>query len=674
MYSVKCLYDNEYRTEEAYSVAEFPYNLIASDHGKKYISLPATFDIETTTINKEPTPEAYMYIWQMCINGFVVFGRTWQEWQQFLNNIKEKLQLNKDKKLVIYVHNLSYEFGFCNQFLEFDNIFATDRHKVLKASNDCFEFRCSYRLSNMNLAKFIENSENTHHNKGLNDLDYRDIRTPKDELTNVEYGYCYNDVLGLYEALLSMLQTDTLETIPLTSTGFVRRDCRLAMRKNKYNRSLFLKTKLNKDLYILNKEAFRGGNTASSRFHTNEILKNIGSYDISSSYPYVMVAEQFPMGKFMYYEVETLDDLKYINNKYCTLGRYLFINLRLKDNVPIPYIPYSKSICNKAKCYNGRVLEAEACQISLTNIDFEIINNQYDYDDLLVKDTYVSRKDKLPKELIDQVFHYFNLKSTLKGDDEHYYEYVKAKNKLNSIYGMCVTDIVHREINFQNGEWLINDSDIDNEISKYYKSYNNFLMYQIGVFVTAHARKRLQQAIDVVGMDVVYCDTDSVKYIGNHDNDFKQLNEQMIKYNQEHNIKHTIEVNNKVFMLGQFDSENQKGKTYCYDEFITLGAKKYAYKINGKIGVTVSGLEKRKGAEELERGNGLKDFKNGKVFIDSGRTVAYFNNMPIHKIKVKNVEIETASNIAIVDTTYTLGITDTMLDIIDLERNKNKNE
>ena len=127
-------------------------------------------------------------------------------------------------------------------------------------------------------------------------------------------------------------------------------------------------------------------------------------------------------------------------------------------------------------------------------------------------------------------------------------------------------------------------------------------------------------------------------------------------------------VNDKLFMLGQFDSENQKGKAYAYDKFITLGAKKYAYEINGKIGVTVSGLDKKKGAAELSAGRGLLDFINGKVFNDSGRTVAYFNTMPIHEINVNGCSIITGSNIAIVDTTYTLGITDTMLNIIDLEK------
>jgi hypothetical protein len=42
-------------------------------------------------------------------------------------------------------------------------------------------------------------------------------------------------------------------------------------------------------------------------------------------------------------------------------------------------------------------------------------------------------------------------------------------------------------------------------------------------------------------------------------------------------------------MLGVFDHDEH------YDEFITQGAKKYAYKIDGKIGITVAGVPKKRG-------------------------------------------------------------------------------
>ena len=115
--------------------------------------------------------------------------------------------------------------------------------------------------------------------------------------------------------------------------------------------------------------------------------------------------------------------------------------------------------------------------------------------------------------------------------------------------------------------------------------------------------------------------------------------------------------------MGVFDKEES------YNQFVTLGAKKYAYDIGGKIGITVAGLNKKTGAKELTKKGGLQAFTIGEVFYNSGRTVAYYNVEPVHTIMIDDCEIVTASNIAIVDTTYTLGITDTMLSILEtLER------
>lgn len=669
MYEVKCLYDNEYRCEQAYSVTEFPFNQLKAVKEKArksiYLNIPATFDIETTTYQKaDGSYEGYMYIWQMCIEGLVVFGRSWNEWQYFLNELVESYKLCKDKKLVVYVHNLSFEFEFIRDFIDFTDIFATDARKILTAKNEFFEFRCSYRLSNMNLNKIIQNTPNTHHNKGINDLDYRTIRTQNDNLTAVEYGYCYNDVLGLYEAIMERLKDDSLKSIPLTSTGYVRRDCRLSMRKNKKNRQQFLKEKLTLEQYQLLKQCFRGGNTASNRYHANEILENVFSWDITSSYPYVMLSEQYPAGQFMKYSIEDAEELDYLNSKFCTIGTYIFTNIKVNNNVPIPYIPTAKCLSyNNINAYNGRILSADSIAISLTNVDLDIIENQYSYEGLYIEYVYFARKDYLPKELRNEILKYFIDKSTLKGVKGKEYEYTKKKNSLNSVYGMTVTDIIHNDITIKDGKWIKNAVDPEAKLKEYYASWNNFLSYQWGVFVTAYARRRLQQALDLVGLDVVYCDTDSVKYVHNHDADFNKLNNDTLKYTAENEIEHSVEINGKKYVLGLWDYEG------CYDAFKTLGAKKYADIIDNHIEVTVAGLSKVKGAAELERGKGLEDFTIGKVFTDSGRTVAYFNNQPVHTIEVNGCKMITGSNIAIVDTTYTLGITDTMLDIIEYYRN-----
>ena len=669
MQGVKCRYNNTFSIEKAYDTYDFPFDKLKAKARGKYIELPVTFDIETSNIYDKETDKhfAFAYHFQWCVEGYVCFGRKWEDFSYFMNRLIEHYHLDNDKKLVVYVHNLAFEFQFMHNFLELNEVFATDKRKVLTCKSNEFEFRCSYRLSNMSLEKFIENTENTIHFKSKDDLDYYKIRTYKTELSMIELGYCYNDVKGLYECIIELLKNDTLESIPLTSTGYVRRDCRNAMRKNKQNRKNFIKTKLDIDQYILLKECFRGGNTASNRYHTNMIIDNVNSYDISSSYPFVMMTEDFPIGKFMYYSIASLEELKLMNDRYCTIGRYIFEDLKLKKRVPFPYIPLAK--CTNIQfdkerkefsVYNGRVMECEFLSISLTNYDFDIISQQYDFKAIYVNDFYFSRRGKLPLELRQVIMNYFDLKTTLKGIKEKEYEYIKSKNKLNSIYGMTVTDIIHKEITFTNGEFTENENDDpESSIEKYYQNRNNFLPYQWGVFVTAHARRRLQQAIDKIGLDCIYTDTDSIKFIGNYDHIFNKINDEIVS--KDFDITPCSYYNNREVFMGVWDKENS------YKQFITMGAKKYAYIYqNDKLGITVSGLNKKQGAEELKEKGGLSRFQLGEIFYKSGRTTAYFNDdIDIYTITVNNCTFTTSSNVAIVDTTYTLGITDTMLSIIE---------
>lgn len=662
---------------KAYNQQDFPYYRIKKTNAliqptKRYINHLMTFDIETSTIEKtDGSFEGYMYHWQVCIDGFVCFGRTWREFLTFLRKMNRALK-NDDENhtLVCYIHNFSYEFQFLYSWLKLTDVFAIDKRKPLKAISKDFniEFRCSYLLSNMNLKKFIENTPNAHYFKGTGDLDYKKVFTPKTPLTMSQLGYCYNDVMGLYEAIIYLLKEDTLTTIPLTSTGYVRRECRNNMRKNKKNRKQFLDLKLDNKLYHLCKDAFRGGNTASNRYKTNFINYDVSSYDMSSAYPYAMISGLYPVTPFQEETITSLDMLDDYNNRYCTLAYYSFENVKLKKGIPFPYIPYSKCIefiapsyegafKGKEYCYNGRVLEAEFIKIAMTNYDYQIFINQYDYDEnnVRVEDFFYSHKGFLPKELTDTVIEFFTLKSQLKGIEDHEYEYIKSKNKLNSLYGMIVTDII-RQANLFNEQW---EKGENSTLEEYYKKRNNFLTYQWGLFVTAICRTNLQKAIDKIGLDCVYIDTDSVKFVGEHDDVFEQVNQEMIDWCTENDIINYVEVGTKKFYLGLYDKE--KG----YSEFITLGAKKYAFNQNEKIGITVAGLNKKSGAQELERKGGLSNFKIGTEFFDSGRKTVYYNDDKKHFITVQGCQIENASNIALVDTTYTLGMTDVMLSILN---------
>lgn len=662
---------------KAYDQEDFPYYRIKKSNPliqptKCYIEHLMTFDIETSTIEKtDGSFEGYMYHWQVCIDGFVCFGRTWKEFLTFLSKMNRALKnYNERHKLICYIHNFSYEFQFLYSWIKLTNVFAIDKRKPLKAISKDFniEFRCSYLLSNMNLKKFIENTPNAHYFKGSGDLDYKKVFTPKTILTMSELGYCYNDVMGLYEAIIYLLREDTLTTIPLTSTGYVRRECRNNMRKNKKNRKQFLDLKLDDKLYHLCKDSFRGGNTASNRYKTNFINYDVSSYDMSSAYPYAMISGLYPITPFQEETITSLDMLDEYNNRYCTLAYYSFENVKLKKGIPFPYIPYSKCIefiapsydtqfKGKEYCYNGRVLEADFIKIAMTNYDYQIFINQYEYDEnnVRVEDFYYSYKGFLPKEFTDTVLEFFTLKSQLKGKEGKEYEYMKSKNKLNSLYGMIVTDIIRQE-NLFNDQW---EKGENSTLEEYYSKRNNFLTYQWGLFVTAICRTNLQKAIDKIGLDCVYIDTDSLKYCGSHDEVFEHINQEMIDWCIQNDIINYVEVGNHKYFLGLFDKE--KG----YDEFVTLGAKKYAFNQNGKIGITVAGLNKKSGAKELELKGGLSNFKIGTEFFDSGRKTVYYNDDKKHFLIVQGCKIENASNIALVDTTYTLGMTDVMLSILN---------
>lgn len=227
-----------------------------------YKDLITAFDIETTYI--KPIDQSVMYIWQWQFGDkCTVIGRTWYEFRNFINNLKEVLG---DNKLVIFVHNLSFEFQYLSGIFDFapDDVFCMDHRKILKATlNYNFEFRCSYLQTNMSLRSFCEKMGV--HSYKLK-MDYKKERYWYTDMSQKELAYCINDVRGLVEAIKIEMERDgdNLYTLPLTSTGYARRDAKKAMRLVS---PTYIKNQLPSfELYKILREAFRGGNTHASRF------------------------------------------------------------------------------------------------------------------------------------------------------------------------------------------------------------------------------------------------------------------------------------------------------------------------------------------------------------------------------------------------------------------------
>ena len=295
-------YDNREKLQEITEKVEKKKN----NKSITYYNIPCAFDIETSsTYNADNEKIAFMYIWQCCINGFTFIGRTWDEFLYFYGSIVETFQTDEKTKLIIYVHNLSYEFQFLRKWLEWYKVFAIKERKPIYAETvDGIIFRCSYLLTNKSLERLGENITKTEIKKAVGFLDYNKIRHNNTPLTDLEIEYCIKDVQVLCAYIDEQIEKEKyIFNIPLTQTGYVRRYTRKKCLRNgnKPNygyKRLIDNLKINNLLeYNMLKSAFSGGFTHSNPFNSNELKKNIIAYDFCSSYPAVMLAYDYPMSK-----------------------------------------------------------------------------------------------------------------------------------------------------------------------------------------------------------------------------------------------------------------------------------------------------------------------------------------------------------------------------------------
>lgn len=635
------------------------------NYEKRIIDLYCAFDIETSKIitgyddsikNSLPEPiyDSFMYIWQFQIDDYcTVIGRSWPEYIYFLGKISEHLP---DGKLIIYVHNLSFEFQFLSGIYNFSDkeVFSPKRRKILKCDMmNKFEYRCSYYLTNMSLKKFTEKMKVKDMKLSGDDFDYSKIRYPWTQLSDEEIQYCVNDVKGLVQALKknNEVNGDTLLTVPLTSTGYIRRDIKDALR----GREVLLS--LNPEEWVELREAFRGGDTHANRFYANKIIENVNSWDRSSSYPDVMVNCQFPMTDFEY--MGEVDDKVFnhcISHFACLFRLTLDGNIRLKNRYNgMPYIAYDKSRhVQKPVLDNGRILSADYLEITVTDLDYKIIMKEYVADSIAVKDLRIAKYKKLPKPIIEKMCEYYKIKTELKGIKEKQFEYDKFKNRINSGYGMCAQNpvmppLTYNGLDFQYDDKYQHLSEKTGIIQELLEKQEEtrFINYVWGVWVTAWARYRLREAMWNIGLErVIYVDTDSVKYRGEAN---------WGAYNKERiadSLKSGAYANDSIGITHYMGvMEEEKG----YDRFITMGAKKYAYEQDGGLHITIAGVDKKKGAKELGK---LENFKEGFTFIKAGGSRAVYHDIPtVQNIKVEGHLLPITKNVTILDTEYTLGIT-----------------
>ena len=630
-------------------------------------------DIETTSYKDGNKKIPIMYAWSLGIGNQIIYGREFSELDLFFQQLQKELDLSTKNRLICYIHNLSFEFQFlqANGF-KFIHTFAKNKRKPFTALSEYgIEFRDSYILSGEKLETMANNLTEHKIKKLIGSLDYSLVRHSGTPLTNKELQYLKNDVqILLYYIEEQVSIYGDISQIPLTNTQrvkkYIREKCypttsRAKVFTEKYdpnndkgityqqwkensekwndkrNFSQWIyNLKLGNETYELIKRANRGGYVTTQTMYKNKIIKNVVSYDLNSSYPSVMVSEKYPISNGINVTKRVQDT------------DYFFHLLDLKDTGLIFDItfyglvlkPNSTPYLTESKCYDydksitdideDKVLYSEKVSTTVTDIDFKIINQVYNYSTLEIGICYRFRMGYLPKELITSVLDLYQNKTELKGNEEEEKNYINSKSMLNSIYGMIAQDPNLSLVTFENGRWESGKRENSLEIYNEKKINKRFTYYAWSPFLTAYARRNLFNIIVPLGSDFLYCDTGSVKFTNEnkhsnlfkiYENDLKGKIEQVSKY-------HKIDYSR---FLGSKEKSKQKligiwEKDGSYKQFKSLGSKQYLVELeNGEMESTVSGIGKKETVDylkEISENNKEKMFKNfnNSLFIPKDKT------------------------------------------------------
>lgn len=588
-------------------------DFIKKGRSSKVSNVASVFDIEATSFYKGDEKQCCMYAWVFGLNGRCVRGRTWQEFIDLINKLVIEYELSPQKRLIVYVHNLAYEFQWIKKYFEWENVFSTDTRKPIYAiTKDGIEFRCSYLLSGYSLAKLGENLTKYKVEKKVGDLDYNLIRHSGTPLTEKEWGYILNDGLVVMAHIQEEIERcGDITKLPLTKTGYVRDLCREKCLKgdNRFDYTRLMRTlKMKVDDYHQLKRAYTGGFTHANIHYVDRVIKDVHSFDFSSSYPAVMLAEKYPMSKAVSVSIKDEEDFRDKLNAYCCMFDCTFSNIRSKVSFE-NYISISR--CIKAEHFvlnNGRVVEADTIKISLTEQDFFIIAELYEWDFIEVSNFKYYYKSYLPKDFIMTILELYKNKTELKGVAGKEVEYLVSKGMINSCYGMCVTDPCKDENLYEDNLWKTQKADIEKLIDKYNKNNNRVLYYPWGVWVTAYARRNLFSGICEFREDYIYSDTDSVKvvniekhkdYIERYNREVTEKIEKCLKhYGIPLEMAHPKTIKGVSKPMGVWDYEGM------YTRFKTLGAKRYMTESNGELSITIAGVSKSAGAKYLKHTHG----------------------------------------------------------------------
>lgn len=645
--------------ELSFDIIKIPAKRRSRYQGQRLCDTVMTFDIETTScyIDRSGTPVVYdydnprmtwedkagrahkmqragvMYHWQFKIAGCHFTGRSWEDLKIFMQELHKLCPARK----FIYVHNLSFEFGWLPNIISFsdpeDIVLARETHRVMSAYSKEYntEFKCSYYLTQKSLASWAEQIGM----EKSKDLDYNIIRTPLTPMTESEIRYCLIDVDIVYRGIeIFKEKYKHIYNIPLTQTGEVRRELRKVYKKDFYFYDVCRKlqpTSLHQMQWLLS--AFYGGCVLVNPTFKDERVEGPFIFkDLNSSYPWALISEKYPLTRF------TKIRKKQLFKKYMTDEKYTYIvdfyAECVSTKIPCLFLSSSKLTETEGlRTMNGRIATAGRFRCVLSKPDFELFQKCYNAK-IEINFIKISELGYLPDGFRKFVILKYKEKTMLKHDDPE--RYLNSKQIINALFGIncqkLLTDTIcfdcDRELEDGTAApWYTEKLTKDNFYDALFKVLYNedgspkklYTATQIGIYCTAYARQNLWAGVlGAAGSDdVLYTDTDSVKalYCEDTEHFFDEYNYAVLKKHKDIAAQLGLD----PVELSPLDDEGIPRPIGIFDddgsdaqEFKALGAKKYCYRDGkGKLKLTVAGVPKE---AVICLNNDIDNFKDGMIF------------------------------------------------------------
>jgi len=701
----------------------------------RYWYKPIFLDIETSHNHNPAVPKTWITSICCRFNGHTRLFREVEKWIDWMKLLIILYSLNTDDRMVVYIHNASYDLSYLIPYIQRDlpgyenKSGIMDGKKIIVYQQPPFEFRCTYLLTGKSLEMWGTDFD-VEHKKKIGMYDYNQILFPDTPLSDQQQQYIENDVICMEECFAKQLEFthDNVATIPLTATGYVRRDLRSACNNDYYRNNYFNNSVLNAEAYLFCLNSYAGGYTHNNRFFKSGVqVGPIGHRDFRSHYPSQIRCYPLPFGKAeVYYDCMKsyhrkrhgdirIQQILDLHPRFYTITKLLITKCALKnvDECSMPFMQRSKMFQlaenSRMICDNGRLLKMVRGSFVtyLDNYTLQIISDQYDLEYEVIK-VYRFKNKVCPDCIAGVIDTYFagktNWKNEVKRCAKEYGEgslpwlnasihMMLSKNRLNAIYGCMATnplkDDYMMDFRADPEEPIVHNAkftsleEIEEGLQVYYGKRNSFLPYQVGCAVTSLARFELYQYIKCIGYDkVLYCDTDSIFYFKDPETESK-----IEALNKEKNktAAYIVSADGKKIYYDVFEAEPD------VSHFKGLHSKCYGIVENGNLKITVAGIPARTItgmdgekpiylSREAEMSGSITDpvkaldqLKSNFVFTVNTGTTALYRWCTPHKEVIDGHEIDTAGG-CIINKLSTKAIKDVDIMNIHMEELNNDKE